>query len=125
MEKDRLAIGKLLDDYSRALIDGNAASLASLYCGDAEFMPDGFPTIRGAQQIKKSAEAFFQNRALKAEFSLNNVVVERNFAFVDSTATIETYRDQEKSFTTKTRDFFVLERRVEDWKIFRYIFNKI
>lgn len=125
MEKDKLAIKKLLDDYSRALTDGNAASLASLYYVDAEFMPDGHPTIRGARQIKRSAEAFFQTRTLKAEFSLNDLVFERDFAFVQSTATIETDRDQGKSFPTKTRDFFVLQRQAEDWKIFRYIFNKI
>jgi len=125
MEKDKLAIGRILNDYTKALLDGEAASLASLYSDDGEFMPDGFPTIRGAQQIQKSAERFFQTRTLKAEFFVKDLVVERDFAFVQSSATMITENSQGQLIPVKTRDFFVVQRQAEDWKIFRYIFNKI
>ncbi|KAA6438789.1 DUF4440 domain-containing protein [Dyadobacter flavalbus] len=125
MEKDKLAIEKLLNNYSKALIDGNAAAIASFYCNDAEFMPDGFSTIRGAQQIHSSAQRFFQTQTLKAEFLLKNLSVERDFAFAESIATVTTENNQGQSITVKTRDLFVVRREAEDWKIFRYIFNKI
>ena len=125
MEKDKLAIGRILNDYTKALLDGDAASLASLYSDDGEFMPDGFPTIRGTQQIQKSAERFFQTRTLKAEFFVKDLVVERDFAFVQSSATMITENSQGQLIPVKTRDFFVVQRQAEDWKIFRYIFNKI
>lgn len=125
MEKDKLAIEKLLNDYSKALIDGDAAAIASLYCNNAEFMPDGFATIRGAQQIQRSAERFFQTQTLKAEFLLKNLVVERDFAFAESIATVTTENNQGQSIAIKTRDFFVVRREAEDWKILRYIFNNI
>jgi uncharacterized protein (TIGR02246 family) len=125
MEKDKLAVEKLLNGYSKALIDGDAASLASLYCNDAEFMPDGFATIRSAKQIRSSAERFFQTQTLKAEFLLKDLVVEGDFAFIKSIATVTTENTQGQSIAVKTRDFFVVRREAEDWKIFRYIFNKI
>lgn len=125
MEKDKLAIEKLLNDYSKALIDGDAAALANLFCDDAEFMPDSFATIRGAQQIHSSAERFFKTRTLKADFLLNDLAVERHFAFAESIATVITKNTQEQSTAATTRDFFVVRREAEDWKIFRYIFNKI
>ncbi|WP_166444680.1 YybH family protein [Dyadobacter bucti] len=125
MEKDKPAIEKLLNDYAKALIDGDAATLASLYCNDGEFMPDGFATIRGAQQIHSGAQRFFQTQSLKAEFLLKNLAVERDFAFAESIATVTTENNQGQSIAVKTRDFFVVRREAEDWKILRYIFNKI
>jgi uncharacterized protein (TIGR02246 family) len=125
MEKDKPAIEKLLNDYVKALIDGDAATLASLYCNDAEFMPHGFATIRGAEQLQKSAQGFFKTRTLKAEFLLKDLAVERDFAFAESIATVTTENNQGQSIAVKTRDFFVVRREAEDWKIFRYIFNKI
>ncbi|MCF0060398.1 hypothetical protein MUK70_14225 [Dyadobacter chenwenxiniae] len=88
-------------------------------------MPDGFATIRGAQQIHKKAERFFQTQTLKAEFLLKNLAVESDFAFAESIATVTTENTQGQSIAVKTRDFFVVRREAEDCKIFRYIFNKI
>ncbi|MCF0065835.1 hypothetical protein MUK70_03630 [Dyadobacter chenwenxiniae] len=88
-------------------------------------MPDGFATIRGAQQIYNSAERFFQTQTLKADFLLKDQAVESDFAFVQSIATVTTENTQGQSIAVKTRDFFVVPRGAEDWKIFRYIFNKI
>ena len=62
MEKDKLAIDKLLNDYAKALINGDAAALASLYCDDAEFMPMVFQQFAARSKFTVVPNVFFKTK---------------------------------------------------------------
>lgn len=123
MEKDQQVIEQLLNAYSAALNNGDAAAIAALYKEDGHFMPDGLPTIKGTDKISASAKRFFQQRTVEAGFEIINVSVDQDFSMVESIATVSIKNFSGHSTSMKTRDLFVLERRAGTWKIARYIFN--
>lgn len=123
MEKDQQVIGQLLNAYSAALNNSDAAAIAALYGKDGHFMPDGLPTINGTDKILASAKRFFEQRKVEAGFEIINISVDQDFSIVESVATVSIKNFVGYSTSTKTRDFFVLERQAGTWKIARYIFN--
>ena len=123
MEQDEKMIEELLNSYSTALNNSDAAAIAALYVQDGCFMPDGLPTIKGADEILASAGKFFERQTVQAGYSILNVVVDQNFGIVDSVATFAIKNFAGHTTSKKTRDLFMLKRQAGSWKIARYIFN--
>ncbi|MCE7042765.1 SgcJ/EcaC family oxidoreductase [Dyadobacter sp. CY312] len=123
MKQDEQMIEELLNAYSTALNNSDAAAIAALYVRDGCFMPDGLPTIKGPHKILASAEKFFERRTVQAGYSILNVVVDQNFGIVESVATVAIKNFAGHATSMKTRDLFVLKRQAGSWKIARYIFN--
>lgn len=125
MEQNQEVIRDLLNAYAAALNNSDAAGLAALYCEDGHFMPDGLPTLRGADKVFSNAQKFFQRRTVQAGFSIVDVHLDHDYAIVESVATMGIHDFTGHSTSMETRDLFVMKRQESSWKIARYIFNTL
>jgi uncharacterized protein (TIGR02246 family) len=126
MQKDITSVESLLTAYRDAVNASDVASLASLYAESGVFMPAGFHSIVGREAIKRSADRFFNQKQLSLSFTVEDIVFEGDFAFVgaNSRCTVQPL-PAGKSMSTQGKDFFVLLKEQQQWKVYRYMFNVV
>ncbi len=127
MEKDEKAkIESLLKEYRLALNTSNADKAVELYAKDGVFMPSEAPSAIGTPNIKNSYDFIFTQICLNIEFFIEEIVIEGKFAFATtiSKGTV-TIRALEKTLPEENRELFIFKNIDGEWKIGRYMFNKM
>lgn len=117
---EKITVEKLIYAYAEAVNEGNRQAISAFYTQDGLLIPDGFkPVSQG-----KSTGKYFTNTSVQIGFTVNDVVVEGTYAFVEARAkTILTDLGSNRALNKNTRDLFILKNTEGDWKIYRYIFN--
>jgi uncharacterized protein (TIGR02246 family) len=119
------AIHAVINAYGKALNTADSQTIIDLYSSDGLFFPNGYRTIDKQHLISK-AGTFLKNEKFSINFQVKDVVVQGEFAFVQSTSTTTTRNLKEQKEATKTsRDLLVLRREQGIWKIYRYMFNAV
>lgn len=119
------AARQVLAQYAEALNSANPALLPTLYTADGVFMPDGRAPLPAGALPGKGAR-FFAHSRLRISYAAAEVTVDGDYAFVQATAHTATTNLATGQETARTsRDFFVLRREDQDWKIYRYLFNSV
>jgi uncharacterized protein (TIGR02246 family) len=123
---DQTAIEHLLHAYGDALNAASVPQVLALYAPDGVFMPAGAPSASGPAQVEQSYAAIFQQIRLHIQLHIVEVVVSGNYAFA-STTSAGTTRSHATGETApeENRELFVLQRQAGQWKIARYMFNKM
>jgi uncharacterized protein (TIGR02246 family) len=126
MEKqDKLQIEKLLNEYKNSLNTSDASVAQSLYTKDGVFIPTGAPSAIGSENILKSYEFIFSQIQLKIEFYIDEIVIDRDFAFAITNSKGTTLiHANGQTVPEENRELFVFEKIDGVWKIARYMFNK-
>lgn len=123
---DQDTIKSLLFNYRDALNASSVDQVMALYTPDGVFMPTGFPTAVGTEQVKGAYTGVFSMIKLNIEFFIDEVVVDGDHAFARTrsrgTALIHATG---ATVPEENRELFVLHRADGDWKIARYMFNKM
>lgn len=120
------AIQKLLFAYRDALNASNVDQVMPLYAADGVFMPSGGPTAVGREQVKGSYEYVFKTIQLNIEFFIDEVVVNGDYAFARTTSKGTTLiHANGETVPEENREIFVLQKVEGQWKISRYMFNKM
>lgn len=115
---------KLLNQYAFALSAGASELIPAFYAEDGLFMPNNLKSFSRADIIIKSSGHFLKTSDFKIEYTAKNIVVEDNYAFVSASAKTSTKDSLTGKITSNTtRDFFVLRKTDDGWKIYRYMFN--
>lgn len=123
IQTEKQLILATVSDFAAALSSASTARIPSFFTDDAVFMPNAFRSF-SASDLKKQTGRFFANNAFQIDFVVDTVDVEGSFAFVVAQATASTTPNGAGIIVNKrTRDFFVLRKTGEEWKICRYIFN--
>jgi ketosteroid isomerase-like protein len=119
-QNEKITVEKLIYAYADAVNEGNRHAISVFYTEDGLLIPDGFkPVPQG-----KSTGKYFTNTGVQIGFTVNDVVVEGTYAFVEARAkTILTDLGSNRALNKNTRDLFILKNTEGDWKIYRYIFN--
>ena len=117
---EKITVEKLIYAYSKAVNEGNRQAISAFYTQDGLLIPDGFkPVPQG-----KSTGKYFTNTGVQIGFTVNDVVVEGTYAFVEARAkTTLTDLRSKRALKKNTRDLFILKNTEGGWKIYRYIFN--
>ena len=117
---EKITVEKLIYAYSEAVNEGNHQAISAFYTQDGLLIPDGFkPVLQG-----KSTGKYFTNTSVQIGFTVNDVVVEGTYAFVEARAkTTLTDLGIKRALNKNTRDLFILKNTEGGWKIYRYIFN--
>lgn len=123
--EDEAAIRNLLTAYRDALADSSPEEVAGNYTADGVVMGPGSPTAIG-EELNPTYAAVFENVGLDLDLTLANIIIGEKYAFVQSTsdgtaliqATGETAPEQ-------NRELFVMEKVDGEWKIARYMYNKM
>lgn len=123
---DQAAIKELLFAYRDALNASSVDQVLPLYTADGVFMPTGFPTSAGTEQVRKAYEGVFSMIQLNIEFFIDEIDVVGDHAFARTTSrgTTLIHATGEK-VPEENRELFVLQQTDSGWKIARYMFNKM
>ncbi len=123
---EKSVVEKLLYAYRDALNASDVNKVLPLYTNDGVFMPSNAPSAIGQEQVKESYEFVFKTIKLNIEFFIDEIVVKDDFAFARTTSkgTTLIYATGQ-TVPEENRELFVLQKRNEQWKIARYMFNKM
>lgn len=123
--KDEAAIRARLTAYRTALAKSDPNAVVTNYTADGVVMGPGSPTAIG-DQLTDTYAGIFSNVGLDLDFTLANMVIGDKYAIVqstsDGTATVKANSD---TAPEQNRELFVLEKEDGDWKIARYMYNKM
>ena len=123
---EQSAIEKMLLSYRDALNASDVSKVLTLYTNDGVFMPSNGPSAIGQEQIKGSYEFVFKTIQLNIEFFIDEIVVNSDYAFARTTSKGTTLiHANGQTIPEENRELFVLQKVGEQWKISRYMFNKM
>lgn len=127
MEKqDKEQIEKLLMTYKESLNTSDAEKAVGLYTKDGIFMPSEAPSAIGSERINGAYEYVFSQIQLKIEFYIEEIVIDGSFAFATTTSKGSTLiHASGVTVPEENRELFVFEKENGEWKIARYMFNKM
>lgn len=123
---EKTAIEKLLFSYRDALNASDLNKVLSLYTSDGVFMPSNAPSAIGESQVKASYEFVFKTIQLSIEFFIDEILVTGDYAFARTTSRGTTLiHESGQTVPEENRELFVLQKTKGEWKIARYMFNKM
>lgn len=123
---EKTAIEKLLFSYRDALNTSDVNKVLPLYTNDGVFMPSNAPSAIGQEQVKASYEFVFKTIQLKIEFFIDEIVINGDYAFARTTSKGTTLiHANGQTVPEENRELFVLQKVSGQWKISRYMFNKM
>lgn len=124
--QDKQNIQDLLATYKKSLNTSDAKLAVSLYTKDGLFMPTEAPTAHGTEELLKSYKFIFSQIQLYIEFYIDDIIIDDTIAFVttSSKGTVLIHANGQ-SAPEENRELFVFEKINNEWKIARYMFNKI
>ena len=126
LSTEKSAIEKTLFSYRDALNTSDVNKVLPLYTEDGVFMPSNAPTAIGQEQIKVSYEFVFKTIQLNIEFYIDEIVVNGDYAFARTTSKGTTLiHANGQTVPEENRELFVLQKTNGQWKISRYMFNKM
>jgi uncharacterized protein (TIGR02246 family) len=123
---EKTAIEKLLFTYRDALNASDVNKVLPLYTSDGVFMPSNGPSAIGQDQIKGSYEFVFNSIQLNIEFFIDEIVVIGDYAFARTMSKGTTLiHANGETVAEENRELFVFQKTNGQWKISRYMFNKM
>lgn len=123
---EKTAIEKVLFSYRDALNASDVNKVLSLYTNDGVFMPSNAPSAIGQEHVKAAYEFVFSQIQLNIEFYIDEIVVNGDYAFARTTSKGTTLIHANKqTVAEENRELFVLQKTNGQWKISRYMFNKM
>lgn len=127
VQKESDAIKNLITvSYSDALKASSSDAVTSAFTSDGVVMGPGAPTAAGSTQLKTTYESIFGAVGLNLNFKIDEIIVGNNYGFVRSTsAGTAIVKTNGASAAEENRELFVVKKNNNDWKIARYIYNKM
>lgn len=126
IHEETAAISELLLAYRDALNTSDVEAILTLYTVDGVFMPTGAPTSIGQEQVKDAYEFVFRNIQLTIEFQIDEIELAGDYAFARTTSRGSTLiHATGATIAEENRELFVLQKVQGQWKIARYMFNKM
>jgi len=123
---EKSAIEKTLFSYRDALNTSDVSKVLTLYTNDGVFMPSNAPSAIGQDQVKGSYEFVFKTIQLNIEFFIDEIVINGDYAFARTTSKGTTLiHANGQTVPEENRELFVLQKVNGEWKISRYMFNKM
>jgi uncharacterized protein (TIGR02246 family) len=122
---DKQAIEKLINQYGEAIKSSSVEKVLAVFTSDGVLMAPGAPTATGTEQLKGTYEYVFGALKLDLQFTVLEIVVEKNYAFARSTsAGTTTVLANNQAGPDAYRELFVFRNEGGSWKIARYMYNK-
>jgi uncharacterized protein (TIGR02246 family) len=123
---EQTAIESLLHAYGDALNAASVPQVLALYMPDGVFMPTDAPSASGLAQVEQSYAGIFQQIRLHIQLHILEIVVSGDYAFASTTSAGTTLiHANGQTVAEENRELFVLQRQAGEWKIARYMFNKM
>ncbi len=125
-EEDRNAIEATITNYWAALNASDVEGVLALYTEDGVFIATEGPTVVGKRLIRAAYEQIFDTIKPDIAFTMDEIVQIGNFAFARTFSMGEvTVLVGDLTLPEKHREYFVLEKTGDEWKIAQFLFNKM
>ncbi|MBX7108838.1 MAG: DUF4440 domain-containing protein [Chitinophagales bacterium] len=125
-QTEKSKIEELLFSYRDALNSSAVSKVLPLYTNDGVFMPSNAPSAIGQEQVKVSYEFVFKSIQLNIEFFIDEIEISGDFAFARTISKGTTLiHANGQTVPEENRELFVLQKVNGQWKIARYMFNKM
>ncbi|CAD0001720.1 YybH family protein [Flavobacterium chungangense] len=113
-------------NYFKHLYDSNTDAILDLYSENAVLMPADLPSAIGkAELVSAYNQTFMGIKFVSATTDYDEISVYENLAIVRTTSEVNLFLIKEKQdIKSKMREFFILSKEKEEWKISRYMFNR-
>jgi ketosteroid isomerase-like protein len=113
-------------NYFRYLYEANADAIVDLYSENAVLMPADLPTATGkAELIPAYNQTLSAIKFVSATTDYDEISVYGPIAIVRTTSVANLFMIKEQqAVQSKMREFFILTKEKEKWKISRYMFNR-
>ncbi|HEJ3361944.1 TPA: SgcJ/EcaC family oxidoreductase [Pseudomonas aeruginosa] len=119
------AIRSQLARYEQALNHSDTQEIMDLYAQDAVFMPQGYPTVIGIDNIRQAYDGIFKKIRLNVKFTIDEVKqfsADWAYARTRSSGT-QIVLGNHKESAEGNQEIFIFHRTVDGvWKFYRYIF---
>ena len=126
MKQEKKQIEQVLMSYENALNNSDTKSVLTLYSEDGVFMPSEAPTSIGKEAVGNAYNFVFSQIKLNIKFSIDEIIVNGNHAFARTISRGTTdVLALAINVPEENRELFVLVKEDGNWKIARYIFNKM
>ena len=126
IQEEKQTVERFITAYAEALNTANTHLISSFYAKDSLFMPNKMKTLSGHELRRTTTGSFFKKVSFHIDYSVKDIAVDDRFAFVQALAIATTTDLLTGEQSAKTsRDFFVLRKDEEEWKIYRYMFNNV
>ncbi|MDO1449187.1 DUF4440 domain-containing protein [Rhodocytophaga aerolata] len=127
VQKEGDAIKSLVTEtYRNALAASNPDAVTSAFTTDGVVMGHGSPTAAGTTELKNTYESIFGIVGLDLNFKIDEIIVGNQYGFVRSTSAGKaTMKANGSSAPEENRELFVVQKVNDQWKIARYIYNKM
>ncbi len=120
------SIEALLKSYEIALNASDTKSVLKLYAADGVFMPSEAPTSIGQEAVEGAYNFVFSQIKLNIEFFIDEIEVTGDLAFARTISKGTTdVLAAGITIPEENRELFVLKKVNGEWKIARYMFNKM
>lgn len=125
-KEDKGQIENVIAKYIDGLQQSKADTVLSLFTKDAVLMAADAPTMEGEGQLKAFFDQSFGAIKLDAKLEIDEITISGASAFVRSHAHVKvTVLETAQSHPENTRELFLLVKDSGEWKIARYMFNRI
>jgi uncharacterized protein (TIGR02246 family) len=126
IQEDMGRIEKIILQYIAGINQSNPDAMLPLFAKDAVLMAADAPTMEGECQLKAFFGQAFGAIKLEAELEFDEIVVTESYAFARSHSRVQvTVLQTNESHPEETRELFVLNKDAGEWKIARYMFNRV
>ena len=123
---EKAAIEKVLQTYEGMLNASDVVGVLSVYADDGVFMPSEAPTAIGKEEVKTAYKHVFNMIKLDIKFQIDEIESFGNIAFARTISRGQvTVLDENVTLPEENRELFVLQKIAYEWKIARYMFNKM
>jgi uncharacterized protein (TIGR02246 family) len=125
MSDDERAVTAIFEELLPAFVRaGDVAGYVSLFADDCMWCPPDRPDQTGKAEIEAAVGALLGEFTVAPRFHADEVKVIERYAFVNGTSReIITPRAGGPQTIVDTREFWLLVKRHDEWKITRLIFN--
>ncbi|MGJ8690980.1 MAG: YybH family protein [Thalassotalea sp.] len=123
-KNDNGAITQVINNYQAALNASSTKDVIKLYSPEATFMPQHAPAQIGQAMIKKAYEQVFKTIELDIAFTVHNIEVHGDTAWVRTSSAGKTTILANKMIINEgNNELFIFKNHHGDWKIHQYIFS--
>jgi ketosteroid isomerase-like protein len=125
--KDNELVKETVSNYFEYLYETNTDAIINLYVENAVLMPADMPTAKGKSQLHTAYnQTFGVVKFVSATIDYDEISVYGDMAIVRTTSDVNLFMINEKQdVKNKMREFFILNKENGDWKISRYMFNRV
>lgn len=122
---EKQAVEAIITAYQDALNASDAGKVTALFTKKGVLMANSAPTAEGSEQLKGTFQYVFDNFTYSLRFSVIEVAIDGNTAYVRSTSKGSfLIKAKNEKMEDEFRELFVLQKENGTWKIARYMYNQ-